>query len=138
MMRGVLLLLVAAVSGLGFAPVGAQEGQAASMADTQLPDPVMEAEARDLMESLRCLTCQSQSIADSDAAMAADMRHLVRSRMMAGETPEEIRGWLVERYGDYISYAPPADGGTWPLYAIPLLILLGGIALFVRRTRRGS
>ena len=138
MMRGVLLLLAAAVSGLGFAPVVAQEGQAASMADTQLPDPAMEAEARDLMESLRCLTCQSQSIADSDAAMAADMRHLVRSRMMAGETPEEIRGWLVERYGDYISYAPPAGGGTWPLYAIPLLILLGGIALFVRRTRRGS
>ena len=138
MMRGVLLLLAAAVSGLGFAPVAAQEEQAASMADTQLPDPVMEAEARDLMESLRCLTCQSQSIADSDAAMAADMRHLVRSRMMAGETPEEIRGWLVERYGDYISYAPPAGGGTWPLYAIPLLILLGGITLFVRRTRRGS
>lgn len=138
MMRGVLLLLAAAVSGLGFAPVAAQERQAASMADTQLPDPVMEAEARDLMESLRCLTCQSQSIADSDAAMAADMRHLVRTRMMAGETPEEIRGWLVERYGDYISYAPPAGGGTWPLYAIPLLILLGGIALFVRRTRRGS
>ncbi|WP_390474087.1 cytochrome c-type biogenesis protein CcmH [Altererythrobacter sp. MTPC7] len=137
-MRGVLLLLAAAVSGLGFSPVAAQEGQAVSMADTQLPDPVMEAEARELMESLRCLTCQSQSIADSDAAMAADMRHLVRSRMMAGETPEEIRGWLVERYGDYISYAPPAGGGTWPLYAIPLLILLGGIALFVRRTRRGS
>ena len=98
----------------------------------------MEAEARDLMESLRCLTCQSQSIADSDAAMAADMRHLVRSRMMAGETAEEIRSWLVERYGDYISYDPPAGGGTWPLYAIPLLMLLSGAVLFMRRTRRGS
>ena len=108
-----------------------------SMANTQLADPVREAEARALMETLRCLTCQSQSIADSDADMAADMRHLVRSRMQAGESPEEIRAWLVERYGDYITYAPPVSGSNWLLYAIPAVILLIAIGLVVRRVGAG-
>ena len=135
-----LVSVLLGFAGLAIGPVlaAAPVQTAASMADIQLSDPEQEAEAKELMESLRCLTCQSQSIADSDAAMAADMRHLVRSRMMAGETPDEIRSWLIERYGDYISYAPPAGGGTWPLYAVPALLVLIALSLFLRRTRRGT
>jgi len=99
----------------------------------QLEDPVQEAKAQALMESLRCLTCQSQSIADSDAPMAGDMRHQVRSRIAAGEEPEAIRTWLVERYGDYISYKPQVTATTWPLFAIPLVLL--AVALLILRGR---
>ena len=69
------------------------------------------------METLRCLNCQSQSIADSDAPMAGDMRNQVRERIAAGEEPEAIRAWLIERYGDYVSYAPRVTRLTWPLFA---------------------
>ncbi len=66
------------------------------------------------METLRCVVCQGQSIADSDASMAGDMRALVRSRIAAGETPQAIRAWLIERYGDYNSYDPPLGRGDGP------------------------
>jgi cytochrome c-type biogenesis protein CcmH len=97
---------------------------------TQLPDPGQEAEAKALMESLRCLVCQGQSIADSDAEMAGDMRALVRERI---EKPEAIRRWLVDRYGDWVSYAPPVEPLTWPLWAAPLLLL--GVGLLLARGR---
>lgn len=110
----------------------------APYANVQLADPAQEAKAHALMLTLRCLRCQSQSIADSDAPMAGDMRSLVRERIAAGEDPEAIRAWLVERYGDYVSYQPRVTALTWPLYAIPLLLLLGvGLALR-RRLRRGG
>ena len=96
------------------------------------------AEAQALREELRCLTCQSQSIADSNAPMAGDMRHQVRSRIAAGEEPEQVRAWLVERYGDYVTFRPGFDWATWPLYALPLLfILVAGVLLF-RRIGRGG
>lgn len=105
----------------------------------QLDDPAQEAEARALMETLRCLKCQSQSIADSDAPMAGDMRHQVRTRIEAGEEPEAIRAWLIERYGDYVSYEPALSSTTWPLFAIPiLLMLIVGIVLARRLSRRKS
>ena len=75
----------------------------------QLPDPKQEAKAQALMQELRCLVCQGQSIADSDAELAGDMRDLVRRRIAAGEKPEQIRAWLIERYGDWISYRPPTS-----------------------------
>ena len=103
----------------------------AQWANRQLPDPRQEAKARALMEELRCLVCQGQSIADSDAELAGDMRHLVRSRIAAGENPRAIRAWLVERYGNWISYRPPADPVGWPLWAAPLVLLVLG-ALLVR------
>jgi len=91
-----------------------------------LPDARQEAQARELMESLRCLVCQGQSIADSDADMAADMRALVRRRIAAGEEPEAIRAWLIDRYGRWISFEPPIDAITWPLWLLPIgLIALG-------------
>lgn len=104
----------------------------------QLADPAKEAEASELMHTLRCVTCQGQSIADSDAAMAGDMRHLVRSRIAAGESAEQVRAWLVARYGDYISYQPSISGVTWPLYAVPLLLAAVAGLVVWRRVARGS
>ncbi|QDH35273.1 cytochrome c-type biogenesis protein [Porphyrobacter sp. YT40] len=101
----------------------------APYAYNQLDDPRLEADASALMHTLRCLKCQSQSIADSDAPMAGDMRHQVRARILAGESPEQIRSWLIERYGDYVSYEPEVSSTTWPLFAVPVLVILlvGGV-----------
>jgi cytochrome c-type biogenesis protein CcmH len=103
---------------------------------TQLEDPRQEAEAKALMETLRCLVCQGQSIADSDADMAGDMRALVRERIAAGERPEDIRRWLVDRYGAWVSYRPPVEPLTWPLWAAPLLLVALGLFLARGRFRR--
>jgi cytochrome c-type biogenesis protein CcmH/NrfF len=129
-----LLLLLALVFA---APLAAQSTlPPAPYAYRQLDDPAQETEAQRLMETIRCLTCQSQSIADSDADMAGDMRHEIRTRILAGEEPEEIRQWLIDRYGDYISYAPHLSETTWPLYAVPVLLLLVALAVIATRIRR--
>jgi len=112
------------------------DGAPAPYAYTQLEDPVLEAKATALMHTLRCLKCQSQSIADSDAPMAGDMRHQVRSRIVAGEEPEAVRAWLIERYGDYVSYSPEVSQTTWPLFVIPALLMLGALLVLVRRLAR--
>lgn len=115
-----------------------QEKSTAAFAYRQLDDPAKEREALALMETLRCLQCQGQSIADSDAPIAGSMRSLVRERIAAGEQPEAIRAWLIERYGDYVSYAPQLTELTWPLFAVPL-VLLGLAGLLLRgRFRRGE
>jgi cytochrome c-type biogenesis protein CcmH len=103
---------------------------------TQLADPRQEAAAKALMESLRCLVCQGQSIADSDADMAGDMRALVRERIRAGERPDAIRRWLIDRYGAWVSYKPPVEPLTWPLWAAPVLLLALGLYLARGRFRR--
>ena len=108
----------------------------APYANTQLEDPALEAQARELMLTLRCLTCQSQTIADSDAPIAGDMRHQVRSRIAAGESPEAVREWLRTRYGDYVSYEPEVSSTTWPLFIIPLVFLLT-IGLILWRRIKG-
>jgi cytochrome c-type biogenesis protein CcmH len=89
-----------------------------------------------LMEELRCLKCQSQSIADSDAPMAGDMRSQVRERIAAGEQPEAVRAWLIDRYGNWVSYNPPLDGATALLWAAPLLVLAAALALAWGRFRK--
>lgn len=109
----------------------------APYAYTQLADPAQEAKAHALMLTLRCLQCQGQSIADSDAPIAGDMRSQVRLRIAAGEEPEAVRRWLVARYGDYVSYAPRVTATTWPLFAAPLL-LLALAALLLRRRFGGG
>ncbi|SMQ73892.1 cytochrome c-type biogenesis protein CcmH [Altererythrobacter xiamenensis] len=135
-MRALLALFAAILA----VPLLAQSAvPPAPYAYRQLEDPAQEAEAVALMETLRCLKCQSQSIADSDAPMAGDMRHQVRSRIAAGEEPEAIRAWLVERYGDYVSYAPTVSSTTWPLFVVPaLLALVALLVLLSRMRRRGS
>lgn len=105
----------------------------AAWAYRQLPDPKQEAKATALMEQLRCLVCQGQSIADSDAELAGDMRHLVRSRIAAGESPADVRRWLVERYGAWVSYQPPVEPVTWPLWLAPLVLL--GLGAWLARSR---
>ena len=109
---------------------------AARYANEQLSDPRQEAQAKALMEDLRCLVCQGQSIADSDADLAGDMRDLVRRRIAAGEKPEAIRAWLIERYGDWISYRPTAEPINWPLWAAPVILLIFGGAMVAGRIRR--
>lgn len=108
----------------------------ATLAYTQLPDPAQEAQAKALMNDLRCLVCQGQSIADSDAELAGDMRALVRQRIQAGESPDAVRDWLVQRYGKWVTYDPPLDAVTAPLWAIPVLLLGLGIWLARGRFRR--
>ena len=131
-MRMLLALLALAVA----VPVAAQgDVPPAPFAYRQLDDPAQEAAAQELMETLRCLKCQSQSIADSDAQMAGDMRHQVRIRIAAGDDPETIRRWLMDRYGDYVSYEPVMSATTWPLFAIPLLLVGVALLLFFRRFR---
>lgn len=128
--RSLLTLLVLCLG----APLLAQQSlPPAPFANRQLDDPAQEAVALELMATLRCLECQSQSIHDSDSPMAGDMRHQVRIRVAAGENPESIRAWLMERYGDYVSYEPQISSTTWPLFAVPLLILLVAGAIFWRR-----
>ncbi|UOR07857.1 cytochrome c-type biogenesis protein CcmH [Qipengyuania flava] len=118
-------------------PVAAQQTMPpAPFAYRQLENPAQEQTAQELMETLRCLKCQSQSIADSDAPMAGDMRHQVRTRIAAGESPDEIRDWLTRRYGDYVSYKPTVSTTTWPLFAIPLLLVLLAGAILLRRFGR--
>ena len=102
----------------------------------QLPDAKQEAKAQELMQEIRCLVCQGQSIADSDAELAGDMRDLVRRRIAAGEKPEHIRAWLIERYGDWISYRPSAKPIVWPLWAAPIILLIFGGAVAAGRLRR--
>lgn len=108
----------------------------AEYANKQLPDPRQEARARALMETLRCLVCQGQAISDSDAEMAGDMRHLVRTRIRAGESPEQIRDWLISRYGAWVTYDPPLSAVTWPLWAAPLVLVLFGLFLARGRFKR--
>jgi len=126
--------ILAAIIALLALPVAAQDSMPpAPYAYNQLADPRLEAEASALMHTLRCLKCQSQSIADSDAPMAGDMRHQVRSRILAGESSDEIRRWLIARYGDYVSYEPEVSSTTWPLFVAPLLLLLVVGAVLLRR-----
>jgi cytochrome c-type biogenesis protein CcmH len=107
-------------------------------ADRQLPDPRQEAQARALMDELRCLVCQGQSIADSDADLAGDMRNMVRTRIAAGQKPSEVRRWLIERYGNWVSYNPPVEPATWPLWAAPVILLALGAWVARNRFRRGK
>lgn len=105
-------------------------------ANRQLPDPQQEARAEALMEELRCLVCQGQSIADSDAELAGDMRDLVRRRIAAGEKPSAIRSWLIQRYGTWISYKPTDEPAAWPLWIAPIVLLVAGAWLVRHRLRQ--
>jgi cytochrome c-type biogenesis protein CcmH/NrfF len=132
-MTRVLVLVLLMLSAV---PLSAQEEQTAPYAYRQLDDPAKEEAARELMVALRCLQCQGQSIADSDAPIAGSMRSLVRERIAAGETPDQIRDWLVERYGDYVSYEPRITSMTWPLFALPLVLIALAVLLLRKRFRR--
>lgn len=135
-MRRLRCLSVAALLSLAGTALAQTALPPAPYANRQLADPRLEKSAHDLMATIRCLTCQSQSIADSDASMAGDLRSQIRERIARGEDPEAIRVWLVDRYGDWISYEPTTDPILWPLWGLPLILLFGGGALMLGRIRR--
>jgi cytochrome c-type biogenesis protein CcmH len=104
--------------------------------DEMLTDPALEARARTIGQSLRCLVCQNQSIDDSDASLARDLRILVRERLTAGDTDQAVIAYVVSRYGDFVLLKPPVKPETWVLWFGPLLLLLGVGSLIVVRARR--
>ena len=113
----------------------------AVQADEVLADPVLEARARDLSGQLRCMVCQNQSIDDSDADLAKDLRVLVRQRLTAGDSDEAVKAFLVARYGDFILLKPPFEWRTLIPWTAPFaIVLLGGLGaiLAARRRARGA
>jgi cytochrome c-type biogenesis protein CcmH len=103
--------------------------------DEQLKDPALEARAREISSGLRCLVCQNESIDESHAPLARDLRLLVRQRIESGDTDEQIRDFLVARYGDYVLLKPRFGPGTALLWLTPLLALGGGAIIALRRFR---
>jgi cytochrome c-type biogenesis protein CcmH len=113
---------------------------AATSPDEILADPVLEARARALSKELRCLVCQNQSIDDSDADLARDLRRIVREQLTAGRSDQEIIDYLTARYGEFVLLMPPVEPATWGLWFGPAAVLLigaiGGIAYLRRRGAR--
>jgi cytochrome c-type biogenesis protein CcmH len=101
---------------------------------------VLEARAREISQNLRCLVCQNQSIDDSNADLARDLRIIVRQRLVAGDSDEDVLQYLVDRYGDYVLLTPPVRGSTYVLWFGPIVILLvaGGALLFAARRGGGG
>jgi cytochrome c-type biogenesis protein CcmH len=128
-----LLLVFLSVAATAQAPAQNQD-----YADRQLTDPATEATARELMYSLRCVQCQGQSIGDSDAPIARAMRHEVRSRLMAGESEEQVRAFFISRYGNYISFDPPASGSSRLLWIAPLLLFAFAAIMALRLFRKSN
>jgi cytochrome c-type biogenesis protein CcmH len=128
-MRALILAFALALPGLAFA-------QAAEVAK---PDAAVEERLKRLAEELRCLVCQNQTIADSNAPLALDLRNQIRQQIAAGRDDDQIRTYMVERYGDFVLYRPPFKGTTAILWLGPLLLIVIGAAVFVLviRKRRG-
>jgi cytochrome c-type biogenesis protein CcmH len=110
----------------------------AVLPDEVLDDPVLEGRARALSSVLRCMVCQNQSIDDSDAPLARDLRLLVRERLVAGDSDGDVMQYLVLRYGDFILLKPPFKWSTALLWAAPAIFLLLGLGLAVSNFRRRS
>jgi cytochrome c-type biogenesis protein CcmH len=115
-------------------------GHAATNPDEILQDPALEQRARGLSKQLRCLVCQNQSIDDSDADLARDLRRIVREQLVAGKSDAEIISYVTARYGDFVLLKPPVEPATWGLWFGPAALL--GIAaitigIYVNRRRRG-
>ena len=126
-----LRLALAAALILGAAAAGAVQP------DEVMKDPALEARARSLSAELRCMVCQNQSIDDSDAPLARDIRLLIRDRIAGGDSNDAVRGFLVSRYGDFILLKPPFKPSTWVLWlAPPAILVLGGVFAFFMTRRR--
>ena len=101
----------------------------AARAPETLSDPAQEARARALQKEFRCPVCQGQSLDDSNAPLAADLRHLIRERIVAGDSDEKIEQFLASRYGNFILMRPPFEISTYFLWLMPLLVLISGAAI---------
>ena len=105
--------------------------------DEMLPDPALEARAREISEGLRCVVCQNQSIDDSDAPLAKDLRVVVREQLTLGKSDTDIMAYIVARYGNFVLLKPPVEPATWLLWAGPFAVLfIGGGAMAVWSRRR--
>lgn len=109
---------------------------AAGAAAAALPDATLEARVARLSEELRCLVCRNQSLADSDAELARDLKRELREQLASGRSEDEVRDYLVQRYGDFVLYRPPLKASTALLWSVPLLLPLAGLALLWSRWRR--
>lgn len=111
----------------------------ATTAPTALGEPSQDVRARSLELEIRCVQCENEPIAQSTAEIAADMRALVRERIAAGDSDEDIRAYFRQRYGDFVLFRPPFDARTWALWAAPLLLGGAGIfAVLANRRRRSA
>src|SRR5258706_2146720 len=99
-------------------------------------DPALEKRVRDLSSELRCLVCQNQTLADSNAPLAVDLRNQVREQLKSGKSERDVVDFLVARYGDFVLYRPPLQANTVLLWLGPFLLLVAGLALLVWRLRR--
>jgi cytochrome c-type biogenesis protein CcmH len=115
--------------------LGALSIGAASDPAERLPDPAQEARAREIFRDVRCMVCQNESIDDSDADLAADLRKLVREQVQAGKSDGQIKGYLTERYGEFVLMTPSWSVGNIALWIGPFLVLLAGVALLLTRLR---
>lgn len=128
---------IALALSLALGMAGAAVAEPAAAPDRPLADPAQEARARALFTDIRCVVCQHEAIADSPAAIAADMRALVREQIAEGRSDEDIRKDLVRRYGDYVLFTPPFRVGTLVLWLGPFLLAVGaGVMLWLRARRR--
>lgn len=100
------------------------------------PNPAVESRLKGLAHELRCLVCQNQTIADSDAPLAVDLRKQIRGMIAAGKTDDDIRAYMVERYGNFVLYKPPFSASTALLWAGPFLLLLIGVIVMVQLLKR--
>lgn len=124
-----VLLLAILLAALAIVPSHAVEP------DEILPDPALESRARDISAGLRCLVCQNQSIDDSHAPLARDLRLLVRERLKSGDSDQAVRDYVVQRYGDFVLLKPPLNAGTLLLWIAPGLLLLAALVLAARQLR---
>jgi cytochrome c-type biogenesis protein CcmH len=121
---------------LVLAALACMAGAAADPAE-RLPDPVQEARARTLFREVRCLVCQNESIDDSEAALAGDLRQVVRDQVKQGRSDPQIRAFLVERYGEFVLLKPPFSLGNALLWATPgIALILGGVLMVLLLRRR--
>lgn len=130
MTKTIRLMTLALVFALGSASLPAPV--LAVQPDEVLSDPALEKRARGLSAGLRCLVCQNQSIDDSDAPLAKDLRVLVRERLVAGDTDEQVIDYVVARYGDFVLLKPPVNSHTLFLWLAPLLVLAAAGAVIFR------
>lgn len=130
MIRPLIILLMALTWSLAV--------QAVAVDEKPLADPVQEARARALMKEFRCLVCQNQSIEDSNAELAQDLRMIVRERIALGDSPDNVRAYMVDRYGDWVLLRPPLKSSTVFLWASPFLVVLVVLFVLRGRGRRGA
>lgn len=117
---------------LAFSAIAAQAREAPLAAD----NPELEKRVMELSDELRCLVCQNQTLADSNAELAIDLKNQVREKLASGMSNQDVIDYMVERYGDFVLYRPPVKGITWLLWFGPFLLLVGGVAVLVIKLKR--